>query len=198
MTEGTHLAKVETSKPLTKWQMSEQGFSRAFAILKIESLVTERTPLLPPTVIDAMIYTIEQEQRGAKINEAVVLTDTLLGQNPSYNPHNPKVYYNAIVALFTAFPLSIGRMAVHKVEGLVANLGYEIKPSDLKSFLDKRLAERNLVLMMAYRMKAEHARRAKLQDDPIENERRLMTPEQRRERAAMILAGIKPPPIFGT
>lgn len=162
--------------------------------------ITNATALLPADVISEVIDRMESEPDETKVSDAVILTDTLIGQNPSNSAHNPKVYYNALVAIFAAFPRSIGKQAVHKVDGLVANLKYQIKPSDLKSFLDEAKAERDLILFQAKAQRMEHERRAKLADDPVEQEfalRSKLTPDQRRERAKMILAGMKPPALKG-
>ena len=192
MTDEMLPARTGDQRQVSKWQMSEQGFSRAFAILKSEHTITERSPLLPPTVVDAMIFTLESDSQKATVNEAVILADTLLGQNPRNEAHNPKVFYNAIVAIFSAYPRSLGKKAVHKVEGFVANHKFEIKPSDLKAFLDKALAERNTALMMAHRMKAEHKRRNSEDEGP----RPKLNAEQRKAFVEAVMKGLKPPPIF--
>jgi len=124
----------------------------------------------------------------------------LIGQNPSNAAHNPKVYYNAIVALFAAYPRSIGKLAVHKVDGLVANTKYQIKPSDLKTFLDTAKAERDLILHNARAQRDEHQRRERLKDDPVEREAALrarLTPEERAARLAAIKEGKPLPPLKG-
>jgi hypothetical protein len=197
MTAETHpLALVHGNRSLqTKPPMSEQGFSNALALLKGSMQITEVTPLIPLPALENFIEAIESEPATTPPSEAAILADTLIGQNPTYSPHDPKIYYNSLVAIFTAYPRSLGRKAVHKVNGLVANLQFQIKPSDLKSFLDKHKAEEDGALVNAYKMKAEHKRRAKAEDDPVERERRMLTPEQRAERAQMILRGVKPPSL---
>jgi len=162
--------------------------------------LTETSPLIPLDVIDDVIAVIEREASTTKVADAAILAETLIGQNPTNSAHNPATYFNALTAIFAAFPLSLGRKAVHKVDGLAANLKYQIKPSDLKSFLNDAKAERDLILFQAKAQRMEHQRRAKLADDPIEREialRATLTPEQRAERLRMIRSGMKPPPLTG-
>jgi hypothetical protein len=127
----------------------------------VEQTITSNGPLIPEWALADVIDRISQEPTTTKVNDAVALTERLIGQNPQTNAQDPKTYFNALVAIFAAYPRSLGQMAVHNVDGVVANTKFTVKPSDLKAFLDKAKADRDLVVHNAKAQLAEHARRRK-------------------------------------
>lgn len=181
----TALASINNQTSLAPSPMSPQGFANASAILRVNTPVTASTALIPLKALDNVIAMIDGERKDTPIPKATALCDILLGQNPSNKADNPRVYYNTLLAILCSYPQSICEAAVHPVEGIVANSQYQVKPSDLKKWMDEKIVERARVRSNAIAQKTEHARREKEneRDAQIERERSLMSPEQRAERA---------------
>lgn len=161
--------------------MSENGFSTAMAILITDAPIISTTPLLPLLVIDKLDTYFRKLPSNTKVETAVWLADNLLGQLPSLDMHNAKVFYNSIVAIFTAYPFDVGVRAAHPVHGVIANLKFKLKPSDLKGYMDAEIARRNQAIGMLAKHKAERARRDKAQqeDNAWRNERSRLSAAQR-------------------
>jgi hypothetical protein len=175
--------------------MSERGFSLALTILTDPAPLNDMSKLMPIEVCDKAIVMIdEQLGKPTSAKEATRFADLLLGQMPSVVSHNAKVYYNAIVAIFAAYPFELCRQAVDPVGGVLNGLEFALKPSDLKRFLDARTDKLKLAKINAGKHKALWANRLKAnrEDEKWEQERQRFTPEERARRAQAILRGERP------
>jgi hypothetical protein len=138
-----------------------------------------------------VIATIDAEPSQTEINQATRLCETLLGQNPTNRPDNPKVYRNTLLAIFTAYPPSVTSQAIHPVRGLIANLQYSLKPSDLKAFMDRKLEERARIKINAFKQLKEHERRKEWheREETWRKERAQRTPEERKAFVESVMRG---------
>jgi hypothetical protein len=116
------------------------------------------------------------------VKRANELVDVLLSQNPEVIARDLKTYRNTLLAILAHYPLPLVMVALHPVEGLVANSKYQIKPSDLKGFLDKLIEDQNLAKHRAEQMLKEQQRRAKL----AEEAERYGPRKTQEERAALV------------
>lgn len=177
---------------------SDQGFRNASAILNTTDPIGEHTRLIPLDALERTLERIEIEPDQTHIDDARNIVNILVHQNPNPKVNNPTIFANTLIALVCSYPPSISLQSCDPVNGLIANLDYDLKPSDLKKFLDKRKAERETVRLNALRMKAERANRTKLsaRERQIEAERAACSQEERERRAELIRKGVRLPPLL--
>jgi hypothetical protein len=151
--------------------------------------MTPATLLIPTKALHAVLARVDSEPGETEATRASTLVNVMLKQNPSLKATDPKIYFNTLVALVKHYPPSVTARLIDEKDGLVANHQFEIKPSDVKRWLDQRMEERATIVVMAKRMLDEHDRRAKVDalEAKIQADRAKQTPEERAARAKEIL-----------
>lgn len=124
--------------------MSPEGVSSAEKIFDDALAIGPRTALAPEWVCREYLARLDAEITVTSDARALAMVGMLLGQLPSVNAHNTKVYQSTLGALFAAYPEAIGRKALDPVNGLAAKCEYTPKPSDLKKFLDAEMMKRDM------------------------------------------------------
>lgn len=167
--------------------MSPTGVSSAEKIFDDALPVGPRTALAPEWVCKEYVARLDAEISITPDARALAMVGMLLGQLPSVNAHNTKVYQSTLGALFAAYPEAIGRKALDPVNGLAAKCEFTPKPSDLKKFLDAEMMRRDTRRANALSHLEERKRREASEREKAEDMKSSSTFEERRAAVQRLL-----------
>lgn len=164
--------------------------SIAKAIRELEAYpenLTELTPLVHPTLAQAVIDEITANQRPCDTRETQGYAQRLLGFYPAREVNDAKTYAAGITALLSAYPIEFVKRVCDPVTGLPSELKWLPTLKEVKDALEVHRKRREKILLSAQWTIRESARREQARLEEEEFQRNRGTAEQRAARAHEIL-----------